>query len=130
LINADDGDPLAVADKAFELIAPDIVKMALPIKPDQAFNPVWNRYVGKYRNAWADIQVLRRQNQLVIIDPSLPDPLPDLIELVPVREHVFIVKSENGYANHGELVHFELDAAGRVRRIKEGENYSYPVDSW
>jgi hypothetical protein len=34
--------------------------------------------------------------------------------------------SDDGFMDIGELVVFELDARGRVSRLKIGENYTYP----
>jgi CubicO group peptidase (beta-lactamase class C family) len=127
LTNADDGDPLAVAQKAFEWVAPALVPAApAPPAPD----PGWERYAGRYRSDWADAQVLVLGGRLVMIDPSLPDPLAEPSTLVPVAEHTFRIDTRNGFGAHGELVVFELDADGRVARVKVGDNYARPVAAW
>jgi hypothetical protein len=71
------------------------------------------RYVGRYRSAWADAQVLVMGGRLTMIFPNLPDPLWAPATLAPVSEHTFRVETKDGYGSHGERVVFELDAAGR-----------------
>jgi hypothetical protein len=50
--------------------------------------------------------------------------------LVFTAEHTFRVEDADGYGSHGEPVVFELDAAGRPRRMRVGENYLEAVDAW
>ena len=56
LINADDGEPRAVVDETFEWVAPAIARATAP--PPATADPAWQRYVGRYRSAWGDSQVL------------------------------------------------------------------------
>ena len=128
--NAGDCDPLRYCERAFELALPALTRSAAaepkPAPPD----PGWQRYVGRYRDAWFDTQVMIRNGELVMIDPSADDPLATLATLTPVAEHVFRYDSADGSSPVGELAVFELDAAGKVQRLKYGENYTYPVAAW
>lgn len=45
-------------------------------------------------------------------------------------EHTSRAEDTAGYAGHGEPVLFEMDAAGRARRMRVGENYLDAVDAW
>jgi len=128
LTNADDGDPLKYVDKAFQWVAPAIVKAATPALA--AAPSGWERYGGRYRNAWGDAQVLLVEGRLAMLDPSLPDPMPNVIWLNPTGEHTFRAETRNGFGPNGEPVVFELDGGGRVRRIKIGENYLSAVEKW
>ncbi|HTO13982.1 MAG TPA: serine hydrolase [Candidatus Binatia bacterium] len=128
LTNADDGDPLKYADKAFLWVAPAIAKAAAAAAATAPAG--WERYAGRYRNAWGDAQVLLVDGRLAMLDPSLPDPMPNVIWLDPAGEHTFRAETRNGFGANGEPVVFELDAAGRVRRIKIGENYLNAVETW
>ena len=128
LTNADDGEPVKYADKAFAWVAPAIVKTTTPAPP--AAPAGWERYAGRYRNAWWDTQVLLVEGRLAMLDPSLPDPMPNVIWLNPTGEHTFRAETRNGFASHGEPVIFELDATGRVGRIKVGENYLTAIEHW
>jgi CubicO group peptidase (beta-lactamase class C family) len=129
LTNADDGDPLKYVDKAFDWVAPAILKAATPPTPS-APPAGWQRYAGKYRNTWGDVQVLLVDNRLAMLDPSLADPMPAVVWLHPAGEHTFRMETRNGFGSHAEEVVFELAADGGVRRVKVGENYLSPVTRW
>jgi CubicO group peptidase (beta-lactamase class C family) len=128
LTNANDGDPVKYVDKAFDWVAPAILKAAAPSVT--AAPAGWERYAGRYRNAWGDAQVLLVDGRLAMLDPSLPPPMPNVIWLNPAGEHTFRAESRNGFASNGEPVVFELDTGGRVVRIKVGENYLNAIHSW
>jgi hypothetical protein len=86
--------------------------------------------VGRYRNAWRDFQIIIRGGQLVAIAPDQPDPLLASSMLTPVADHTFRVETADGYGVPGELVVFELDPAGRVKRVRFGENPSERIETW
>lgn len=130
LTNADDGEPLIYADKAFLWVAPAISKAVASERADAEPDPAWQRYVGRYRNAWGDAEVLVLDGRLVVLDPSLDDPLPTMSVLVPVAQHTFRTETKDGFGAHGELLTFEVDAEGRVQRVKVGQNYTYPLAEW
>ncbi len=88
------------------------------------------RYAGRYRSPWADVQVLVVEGRLAMIDPSLPDPMLNVTWLHPVSEHTFRGETKNGFGSHGEPVVFSLDDAGRVARLKVGENFLTSVSDW
>jgi CubicO group peptidase (beta-lactamase class C family) len=129
LTNADDGEPATYVDRAFEWLSPAVGAVTpapAPTPPD----PGWQRYAGRYRNAWADVEVLVLGGELVMIGPALPDPTVSSGRLEPAGEHTFRVDTREGFGIHGELVVFELDAAGKVARVKVGQNYTVPVEAW
>jgi len=130
LTNADDGNPLMYVEKAFEWVTPAIVKAAAPKPAAAEPDPAWQQYVGKYRNAWGDSQVLVLNGELVMIGPCLPDPTLAVDKLVPVAEHTFRIDTKDGYSANGELVVFEMDDGGQVQRVKMGQNYTYPQTEW
>src|SRR5262249_61770348 len=90
----------------------------------------WQRCVGRSRTPWGDLQVLVLRGELVAIGPAPPDPMLAPAKLVPAGEHAFRVESKDGFGPVGELFVFELDGAGRVARLRIGENYTFPVDAW
>ena len=126
LINADDGEPRTIVDKVFEWVAPALAPSPAPAVADLA----WQRYVGRYRNAWGDTHVLVVDGRLTMIGIFLPDPMLAPATLVPVGEHTFRIDGKDGYGSHGEHVVFELDSAGKVARARIGANYTTPVDEW
>jgi CubicO group peptidase (beta-lactamase class C family) len=128
LINADDGETWPYMEKAFEWVGGAITSALKPALPTP--DPAWQGYVGRYRNVWGDLQVLVRGGELIVIGPAGPDPLMIYSTLKPVSEHTFRVESKDGYGIPGELAVFEVDAAGRVTRVRMGENYTDRVESW
>jgi CubicO group peptidase (beta-lactamase class C family) len=131
LVNADDANPYAdmpfsIGDRSYEWIAPAITKAVTPPKIDKA-DPKWNKYVGKYRDTWADYAVLVMNGKLVLINPTEQDPKAPMLTLTPMAEHTFRIDGE-GWGELGELVVFELGTNDEVVRMKLGENYVYPQD--
>jgi hypothetical protein len=128
LINADDGEPRLIVDKAVEWVTPAVARVTAP--PPPVADPAWQRYLGRYRNHWGDIEVLVIGGRLTMIGPNIPDPMWAPATLVPLGEHTFRVETKDGYGSHGEQVVFELDATGHVARVKIGYNSILPVKSW
>lgn len=131
MTNADDGDPMTLTDRTQQYVGPPIAK-ATAKDQRRAPDPAWQRYAGRYRSRWGDAQVLLVDDGLLLIDPSLPDPLLAPIRLHPIegRAHTFRADAKDGYASHGEPVVFELDAAGRATRMQVGQNPLDSVESW
>ncbi len=127
-INADDGEPWAYVEKAFDWVGGAIASVLKPATPTA--DPAWHRYVGRYRNAWGDLQVLVRGGELTAIGPAGPDPLLTASTLKPIGEHTFRVETKDGYGIPGELAVFEVGAAGRVTRVRFGENYTERIETW
>ncbi len=129
LTNADDGNPGLYIEKIVDWVFPALAEAvkASTAKIDPA---TWQPYLGRYRNDWGDAQVLVHKAQLIVIDPSQPDPMAGHLRLVPVAEHTFRIESDNGYSAHGELAQFELDAHGKVVQVKLGAGYSQLVAQW
>jgi CubicO group peptidase (beta-lactamase class C family) len=126
--NADDGEPAQYHEKAFDWVAPAIVKAVAP--PPPCADPAWQRFVGRYRNPFADFEIVVHDGRLTMVVPLLPDPMLAPGRLIPVGDHTFRVDTANGYGIPGELVVFEMNAAGRVTRVRLGEMYADPVDRW
>ena len=130
LSNAHDCDSLRYCDRAFRWVLPAVLRTAAPEPPWATPDPCWQRYIGRYRDAWSDAQVLVRDGKLVIIDPVADDPLDTMATLTPVAEHLFRYESSDGSSSRGELAVFEVDDTGTVQRLKLDENYTYPVPDW
>lgn len=129
LTNADDGNPLPIAEKAFQWVSPAILETATPSAP--ASPPAgWERYAGRYRSPWVDVQVLVVDGRLAMLDPSLPDPMVGVTWLHPTAEHTFRCETKNGFGSHGEPAVFEPGADGGVVRLKIGDNFLTPVTEW
>ncbi len=129
LTNADDGDPIRYQEKALQWVLPEIVKPAVE-ESTAAPEERYAAYLGKYRNAWRDIQALVLGGQLTLVDPTLPDPLAFQAILEPLAEHTFLMARANGGWPVGELVTYEMNEAGEVQRLKMGDNYLIPIEQW
>ncbi len=103
--NSDDGDPGMYTEKVYEWVMPALVKATKPEAKTAVINPEWHKYVGRYRDRWVDLQVLVHQGNLVIIDPTSPDPLADAAKLEPLpnKPHTFRMKSDSGFAGTGRV---------------------------
>lgn len=130
LTNADDGMPLIYMDKAFQWLAPALLKAAAPKAAVSPATEAWQPYLGRYRNPWNDAQVLIYQDELVMIFPTEPDPLAGMIKLKPISPQVFRMETKEHFGSNGELATFELDDAGKVIRLQLGNIYTYPVAAW
>jgi CubicO group peptidase (beta-lactamase class C family) len=128
LVNSDDADSWLYVDRALEWVGGAIAGVTKPAPPTA--DPAWQRYVGRYRNAWGDVQIIVRGGNLIVIGPATPDPLLAPSTLTPVGEHTFRVETTDGYGIPGELVVFETDPTGRVRRARFGENYTERIETW
>ncbi len=130
LTNADDGDPLGFVEKAFQWIAPPVINAMKPPLQTRQMDPAWAKYVGKYRDAWGDLQIVVHQGELMAMDPSLPDPMLIMARLMPEGEHTFRMETENGFMAPGELAIFHVDEAGEVVRLQMGENFRERIATW
>ncbi|MDP6359697.1 MAG: serine hydrolase [Planctomycetota bacterium] len=128
LTNSDDGNPERYIEKASAWLSPAILRAQS--EPDADVDPAWQTYVGRYRNAWNDMQVLVLDGELVLIDPSLPDPKPTLVKLKPAGEHSFKMESKSGSLSIGELAVFEVDDSGAVKELKAGQSLTWPIEAW
>ena len=131
LTNADDGNPDQLVERAQQYVGPPIAK-ATARDDKRALDPAWERYAGRYRNRWHDVEVLLVDDGLLVIEPGLPDPMALATRLLPIegREHTFRAEDKDGYGSHGEPVVFELGPDGRARRIRFGQNYIDAVEAW
>ena len=125
--NADDGDPLMYVDKVFDWVAPAIVKATTSEPVVATADPAWQKYLGMYRNEFNDTEVLVLNGELAMISPSDPDPMNGISKLVPVADGTFRIDTENGSGSHGELVVFDVDEHGKIRRMNIGANYTFPL---
>jgi CubicO group peptidase (beta-lactamase class C family) len=122
--NADDGEPIKYAEKAHQWVTPTLAE-----KPSDATAGDWGKYTGRFRNIWGDAEVLLYNGELVMINPQLPDPLAELTTLKHVEGDRFLMKAP-GYGSHNEYAVYEFDEEGKTKRLKTGENYTYPVKNW
>ncbi|MCP4360930.1 MAG: beta-lactamase family protein, partial [Chloroflexi bacterium] len=130
LTNADDGNPLFYLEKAFEWIVAAVLEAVKWEEVTVVADPAWQQYLGLYRNVWSDTQIMLHKQQLIAIDPSLPDPMPFLTRLIPISEHTFRMETKFGGSGPGELAIFHLGESGNVARLQTGENFRERIEKW
>jgi CubicO group peptidase (beta-lactamase class C family) len=121
--NAGDGEPVVYTEKAFQWIAPGLAP-----KPEETPEIDLERYTGRFRNRWGDTETLVYNGELIMIAPQMPDPMIEYTTLKHVEGDKFQMKAP-GYGSHNEYAVFEFEE-GKIKRLKTGENYTYPVDEW
>ncbi len=121
-----DGNPGRFSNKAFEWLAPIIVRAAAESVPPTEADAAWTQYVGTYRSRGGERQVMILNEELVVISPSSDDPMTGKTVLRPAGEHTFKIEGTGG-GPHGEMARFELDADGNITRLYMGVNYSERV---
>ncbi len=128
LINTEDFSPYKIAKKTFDLLADPISKATATEKEAPVFKAEWEKYVGKYMDtSYWETDVIIKNEKLYLYGCSYPpsdDPENSLTQLFYIAPHTFRMSGENG---NGEKVVFKMDG-DRVKQIKIGENFVYPVE--
>jgi CubicO group peptidase (beta-lactamase class C family) len=126
-LNADDGIPYLFTQQAYDVVAPAILHAigskpeASPPEPDSA----WQSYLGLYSDPWGwETEVLILGGELVMYSRDYPpddDASAGFTRLTPVEGATFRMPDN-------ELVTFEVDENGQVKRIKRRNDYLFPQD--
>jgi D-alanyl-D-alanine carboxypeptidase len=132
LTNADDVAPRVglhsvAMTRAFQWVAPAIVKAAaVPTEPKTA-DPQWQMYVGKYRSPWEDTQILVLNGELVALSMTSADPSAGRVRLIRTGKHTFRTESDGAFVEDGDIVVFEVGDDGQVKRLRWNDDYSERV---
>ena len=115
--NGSDGSVgVNLSNHALDLLVPVARRIAARNAPRSAPMPAgWDRYLGRYRWVLGDMEIVRRDGQLVMLAPD-GDGI-ETVALVPEREHEFRLL---GSQVRGELLRFLPDAAGAFTRAWVG----------
>ncbi len=123
LTNVNQGNPELYLDKAFEIVGPTIARATEPFKATPEPDPEWEQYVGAYAN----FEIMILSGKLTMIFPATNNPWESRVILEPVSEHTFrAIPAQLNFhpaTLHGELLTFELDAAGHVTRFGSPSSY-------
>jgi hypothetical protein len=110
-----------LSSHALDLLVPVVRRIAArAAAPPVPMPAEWDRYLGRYRWVLGDMEIVRRDGQLVMLAPgTLPHGGPTLetVALVPEGEHAFRLL---GSQVRGELLRFVPDATGRFTRAWVG----------
>jgi CubicO group peptidase (beta-lactamase class C family) len=115
LTNAEDGDPRSYAKKALAIVAPAVKKATAVTEEVLVADSSWAKYIGDYE--WDDgspMKVMLLNGELTLVDQTDDDPWDGRVRLEPVSESVFRMKDQ---WQKGELIRFEMDEYGEVKRI-------------
>ncbi len=118
LCNALGSNPHQVAEQAYKLVLPELIKATA--EPPPAAKPAWRKYVGDYHSEWARQKVVMRAGQLQLLVIDNLEAKPTLLE--PTEDETVFVLRQAGQSN--ETLRFELDAEGQVIRMWERNEYS------
>ncbi|MEM5775573.1 MAG: serine hydrolase, partial [Anaerolineaceae bacterium] len=130
LTNSDDGEPALINERVYDWLSPALLKQYAPKAEKKPADPAWQKLVGRYRSPWGDMQIFIRNDELIVIDPSLDDPMLAVTRLIPIGENRFRIEDKGGFGSPGEETVFEFDENGKVCRIQSGMSYTYPIDRW
>ena len=126
MINADDGNPGDFSFRIFDTLAPAIETATATPEPPVKIDPAWRTLVGTYTDPWAwEYQVLLLDDGLALYEHAYPPeeaPEAGLTRLAPVAPDTFRLPD-------GELMIFERNDDGTVRRIRRRYEYLTPKPS-
>ena len=111
---------------AHEILTPAIEKALESPGEGKTTPPELDKYTGLYRSAWGEEAVLTWEGDLAVVSTPTRDPLESLTKLKHIEGSVFRRVRDNDEGLGEEFV-FELDAQGRVLRLKQHGNYSEKV---
>jgi CubicO group peptidase (beta-lactamase class C family) len=99
----------------------------LPRPP--AGTPPLDSFTGRFASLWGVVDVAELGGRLVLVRPTLADPLPGIDELQVVDARTLRVAAQPGFGPAGELIPVERDATGRVVSLRIGGVTSRPVET-
>jgi D-alanyl-D-alanine carboxypeptidase len=126
LVNAIDGPAEDLAVGLVKLI--DVaLKPRTEVSPPPADAPPLSTFTGRFAGLWGVIDVAELGGRLVLVRPTLADPLPAVEELEVVDARTLRVAAQPSFGPAGELVPLERDADGRVVSLRFGGVTSRPI---
>ena len=73
MINAEDGTPYLYANRAYQIIASEIIKTVTPAAQEMQLDPTWNKYVGTYTDPWGwDTEIMILDDGLAMYSYNYP----------------------------------------------------------
>ncbi|SDE73656.1 CubicO group peptidase, beta-lactamase class C family [Blastococcus fimeti] len=117
LTNAIDGPAQELAHGLVKLVDVALEPRAqVPAPPADA--PPLTAFTGRFAGLWGVLDVVELGGRLVLVRPTLADPLHGMEELQVVDAGTLRVAAEPGFGAAGELVLLERDDAGRVVALR------------
>jgi D-alanyl-D-alanine carboxypeptidase len=126
LTNAVDGPAEDLVTGLVTLVDVALTRRAeLPGPPAGA--PPLASFTGRFASLWGVVDVAELGGRLVLVRPTLPDPLPGIEELEVVDAGTLRVAAQPGFGPAGEPIRLERDADGRVVSLRLGGVTNRPV---
>jgi D-alanyl-D-alanine carboxypeptidase len=116
LTNAIDGPAQELAHGLLKLVDTALTPRA-EVPPPPAGIPLASS-TGRFAGLWGVLDVVELGGRLVLVRPTLPDPLHGMEELQVVDAGTLRVAAQPGFGASGELVPLERDDAGRVVALR------------
>ncbi|TQN41971.1 CubicO group peptidase (beta-lactamase class C family) [Blastococcus colisei] len=129
LTNAIDGPAEDLAVGLVKLIDVALQPRA-EVPPPPAGAPPLASFTGRFASLWGVLDIAELGGRLVLVRPTLPDPLPAVEELEVVDTGTLRVAAQPGFGPAGELIPLERDADGRVASLRVGGVTSRPVEEF
>jgi CubicO group peptidase (beta-lactamase class C family) len=126
LTNAVDGPAEELVTGLVTLVDVALTPRAeLPGPPAGA--PPLASFTGRFASLWGVVDIAELGGRLVLVRPTLPDPLPGIEELEVVDAGTLRVAAQPGFGPAGEPIRLERDADGRVVSLRLGGVTNRPV---
>ncbi len=120
LINGYDAEPMFYTNQAFSIVGRAVAAATVQPKPKPVADPAWAKYVGTYSWKHVDAQILVVNGELTMISPDASNPWDSRVRLAPIGQDTFKMV---GGSMDGELLKFDVNAAGQVTRLTAGSYY-------
>jgi len=127
LTNTNDSNVGDITRQLALTVGAAVAKAAAPKPVVVAWDASWSRFVGLYRDAWSDVQVVLLNQKLVLITPN-GENVDTPVALEPLGGGRFRYTAPTGGAAVGEVVRF-AEENGRVSRIYIGDGFYNRVPS-
>lgn len=119
LTNAVDGPAQELAHGLVKLVDAALTPRAeVPAPPADA--PPLASFTGRFAGLWGVLDVVELGGRLVLVRPTLPDPLHGMEELQVLDAGTLRIAAQPGFGAAGEPVHLERDGDGRIAALRLG----------
>jgi D-alanyl-D-alanine carboxypeptidase len=127
LTNAVDGPAEDLVTGLVKLVDVAMAPRAeLPRPPTGA--PPLAAFTGRFASLWGVVDIAELGGRLVLVRPTLADPLPGIEELEVVDAGTLRVAAQPGFGPAGEPIRFERDTSGRILSLRFGGVTNRPVE--
>lgn len=102
-----------------------LIDLALDQEPCESTEAL-DRYTGRFTSLWDYVDIVRLGNRLFQFAPQVDDPAAVATALSVVDADTLRIEEKAGYGSPGELVRYERDDTGAVRKVIMAGSTQYP----